>query len=106
MSEVQLSLNSVDKTYYGKKIEAAVRAVKNLSLQISKGEIVALLGSSGCGKTSTLRMIAGFEGVTGGTIQLSNREIQQLPPAKRNVAMAFEGYSLYCLLYTSPSPRD
>ncbi|MFZ9115384.1 MAG: ABC transporter ATP-binding protein, partial [bacterium] len=95
MAEVQLSLNSVDKTYYGKKIEAAVRAVKNLSLQISKGEIVALLGSSGCGKTSTLRMIAGFEDVTGGTIQLSNREIQQLPPAKRNVAMAFEGYSLY-----------
>ena len=48
MPEIQLSLNTVDKTYYGKKIEAAVRAVKNLSLQISKGEIVALLGSSGC----------------------------------------------------------
>ena len=95
MPEVQLSLNSVDKTYYGKKIEAAVRAVKNLSLQICKGEIVALLGSSGCGKTSTLRMIAGFEDLTGGTIQLSNRDIHQLPPAKRNVAMAFEGYSLY-----------
>ena len=55
----------------------------------------ALLGSSGCGKTSTLRMIAGFEDVTDGSIALGGRPIHTLPPAQRGVAMAFEGYSLY-----------
>ena len=88
-----LSLQNVDK-FYG-PIDAGVHAVKRLSMQIEKGEIVALLGSSGCGKTSTLRMIAGFEEVSRGTISLANREIHRLPPVKRNVAMAFEGYSLY-----------
>jgi multiple sugar transport system ATP-binding protein len=61
---------------------------------VGKGEIVALLGSSGCGKTSTLRMIAGFESVTAGSITLQGRRIHELPPARRKVAMAFEGYSL------------
>src|SRR5439155_23054314 len=64
-------------------------------MAVSKGEIVALLGSSGCGKTSTLRMIAGFEEVSHGSISLAGRHIEHLPPAGRNVAMAFEGYSLY-----------
>src|ERR1700676_979327 len=64
-------------------------------MQIHKGEIVALLGSSGCGKTSTLRMIAGFEPVSSGGISLAGRRIESLAPAARNVAMAFEGYSLY-----------
>ena len=56
---------------------------------------MALLGSSGCGKTSTLRMIAGFESVTEGAITLAGQRIDQLPPARRGVAMAFEGYALY-----------
>src|ERR1700743_3098738 len=64
-------------------------------MDIMKAEIVALLGSSGCGKTSTLRMIAGFEQVTQGDIVLEGRRVNQLPPARRKVAMAFEGYSLY-----------
>ncbi|HLH48912.1 MAG TPA: ABC transporter ATP-binding protein, partial [Roseiarcus sp.] len=70
-------------------------AVKALSMAVERGEIVALLGSSGCGKTSTLRMIAGFEAVSNGDIVIANRRIDQLPPARRGVAMAFEGYSLY-----------
>jgi len=64
-------------------------------MDVQSGEIVALLGSSGCGKTSTLRMIAGFEELSKGSILINDREINRLPPAKRNVAMAFEGYSLY-----------
>src|SRR6202161_3397277 len=64
-------------------------------MTVRNGEIVALLGSSGCGKTSTLRMIAGFEDVSNGAINLVGRRIESLPPARRNVAMAFEGYSLY-----------
>ncbi len=90
---VQLSLKAVDK-FYG-PISKGVHAVKNINMDIHKGEIIALLGSSGCGKTSTLRMVAGFEDTSRGTITLAGREIHRLPPVKRNVAMAFEGYSLY-----------
>ena len=78
----ELVINNVDKIYRSRK--APVHAVKTLSLQVKPGEIVALLGSSGCGKTSTLRMIAGFEDVTNGTISLDGREIQSLPPAQRD----------------------
>jgi len=93
MSETILSLVGVDK-FYG-PIGKGVHAVKNINMDIKKGEIIALLGSSGCGKTSTLRMIAGFEETSRGKILLAGREIQGLPPVKRKVAMAFEGYSLY-----------
>lgn len=89
----QLALKAVDK-FYG-PIDIGVHAVKSVTLDIQKGDIVALLGSSGCGKTSTLRMIAGFEDVSRGTIRLAGREVQNLAPVRRNVAMAFEGYSLY-----------
>jgi multiple sugar transport system ATP-binding protein len=94
MSETTLSLAGVDKIY-GAGTKKPVHAVKAFDLDVRKGEIVALLGSSGCGKTSTLRMIAGFESVTRGTITLARRRIESLPPARRGVAMAFEGYSLY-----------
>ncbi len=86
-----LSLRGVSKVY-GRSPTAAV---KTLDLLIEEGEFVALLGSSGCGKTSTLRMIAGFEEVSEGTIELASRRIDRLPPARRNVAMAFEAYALY-----------
>ncbi len=89
-----LQLDAVDK-FYGDPANPVVHAVKDFSMSVAEGEIVALLGSSGCGKTSTLRMIAGFETVSRGEITLAGRRIDSLPPAKRNVAMAFEGYSLY-----------
>jgi len=94
MSGSTLTLHTVDKIYNPNSAKA-VHAVKSLDLEVQQGEIVALLGSSGCGKTSTLRMIAGFEEVSKGSIELGGREIHKLMPAKRNVAMAFEGYSLY-----------
>jgi len=80
---------------YGRPDKPIVHAVKDLSMTIRRGEIVALLGSSGCGKTSTLRMIAGLESVSSGSIMLAGRHIAALPPSQRGVAMAFEGYSLY-----------
>ncbi len=89
-----LEIRNVDKVYRSRG-KPPVHAVRALDMAVTKGEIVALLGSSGCGKTSTLRMIAGFESVTSGAIALSQRRIDELPPAKRKVAMAFEGYSLY-----------
>ena len=90
----ELVISHVDKIYRsrGKK---PVHAVQDLSFTVKPGEIVALLGSSGCGKTSTLRMIAGFEDVSNGSITLDGKAIHTLPPSKRGVAMAFETYSLY-----------
>ena len=85
-----LSIRAVDKIYHPRG-RAAVHAVKALSMDVGRGEIVALLGSSGCGKTSTLRMVAGFEDVSAGAIALANRRVDRLAPAARNVAMAFEG---------------
>jgi multiple sugar transport system ATP-binding protein len=93
-ADIACSIDDVDKIYQ-RRGKAPVHAVKALSMRIHRGETVALLGSSGCGKTSTLRMIAGFEDVTRGAITLAGRRIEALPPAARRVAMAFEGYSLY-----------
>ncbi|MCY4463045.1 MAG: ABC transporter ATP-binding protein [Albidovulum sp.] len=93
MNGAVLRLENVDK-FYG-AVGHGVHAVRNVSMDVGKGDIIALLGSSGCGKTSTLRMIAGFEETSRGKIHLSGREVQTLPPVKRHVAMAFEGYSLY-----------
>lgn len=89
-----LTLDQVSKVY-GARRAAAVLAVDAVDMAIGDGEIVGLLGSSGCGKTSTLRMIAGFEDVTSGAIKVGERVINTLLPAERNVAMAFEGYALY-----------
>src|ERR1700730_12587038 len=89
-----LELRGIDKVYRSRG-KPAVHAVRALDMDVRKGEIIALLGSSGCGKTSTLRMIAGFESVSSGSIVLNGRRIDHLAPAQRKVAMAFEGYSLY-----------
>ncbi|WP_282046818.1 ABC transporter ATP-binding protein [Roseibium album] len=90
----QLHLKTVNKKY-NPGTAHEVHAVQDLDLEVERGEIVALLGSSGCGKTSTLRMIAGFEEVSSGEVDIDGRRIDRLAPAKRGVAMAFEGYSLY-----------
>lgn len=89
-----LTLDKVSKIY-GSRLKNPLRAVDDVSLEVKDGEIVGLLGSSGCGKTSTLRMIAGFESVTEGRILIGGQPVHELPPASRRVAMAFEGYALY-----------
>ena len=89
-----LTLDSVSKVYKAAR-GRPVTAVDAVDMRIADGEIIGLLGSSGCGKTSTLRMIAGFEDVTSGHIEVGGRVIDNLLPAERNIAMAFEGYALY-----------
>lgn len=89
-----LTLRDLVKTYASRGRES-VTAVKGIDLSIEPGELVALLGPSGCGKTTTLRMIAGLETVTSGSIKIGDREISQLPAAKRGIGVGFESYALY-----------
>jgi sn-glycerol 3-phosphate transport system ATP-binding protein len=72
-----------------------VVAVDDLSLDIASGEFVVLVGPSGCGKTTALRMLAGLEAVSGGRIRIGDRDVEQLPPRQRDVAMVFQDYALY-----------
>ncbi len=70
-------------------------AVDNVSLDIEKGEIFALLGSSGCGKTTLLRMLAGFETLSAGSITLNGVELSGMPPYQRPLNMMFQSYALF-----------
>ena len=70
-------------------------AVSELDLAIRSGEFVSLLGPSGCGKTTTLRMLAGLETPTSGTISIDGAVVNELAPAKRDIAMVFQSYALY-----------
>lgn len=95
MSEIALSLNNVSVAYSG-----SGRPVLNgFSMTINAGEIACLLGASGCGKTTALRAIAGFEYLSSGEIYLTQRCVAgpgiHLPPEKRHVGMVFQDYALF-----------
>ena len=84
-----LQIQSVVKDFAGYK------AVNDVSLDIAKGEIFALLGSSGCGKTTLLRMLAGFEAPTSGRIVLNGQDLAGIPPYDRPLNMMFQSYALF-----------
>lgn len=69
--------------------------VKGVDLEIEHGEFVVLLGSSGCGKSTTLRMLAGLEDISGGEIYIDDLLVNDLHPIERNIAMVFQSYALY-----------
>jgi multiple sugar transport system ATP-binding protein len=71
------------------------RAVHELNLDIEDGEFVVFVGPSGCGKTSALRMIAGLEDISGGTVRVGGEVVNDLPPKARDMAMIFQNYALY-----------
>jgi len=73
----------------------AFQVLKNVNLTIEDGEFVVMLGQSGCGKTTTLRAIAGLETVSSGTIRIDGREVQDLKAADRDIAFVFQSFSLY-----------
>src|SRR6202140_3758126 len=72
-----------------------LKVLDRVSLSAEGGEFIALLGSSGCGKTTLLRAICGFVPVTSGRIAVSGRDITDLPPDKRRMAMVFQSYALW-----------
>jgi ABC-type Fe3+/spermidine/putrescine transport system ATPase subunit len=73
----------------------ATTAVDNLSLTVTRGEFIALLGASGCGKTSTLRMIAGLEQASAGTIRIRGEDVTTLPTHRRDIGMVFQSLALF-----------
>ncbi|WP_287118936.1 ABC transporter ATP-binding protein [Mesorhizobium sp.] len=88
-AETIVSLEHVSK-YFGK-----LAAVSELSLSILQGELFTLLGSSGCGKTTVLRMISGLEVADAGEIRIGEKRVNELPPFKRSVNTVFQGYALF-----------
>ncbi|MGH3414824.1 MAG: ABC transporter ATP-binding protein [Marmoricola sp.] len=70
-------------------------AVPGIDLDINDGEFMVLVGPSGCGKSTTLRMLAGLEEVSDGTIHIGDRDVTNLPPKERDIAMVFQNYALY-----------
>ncbi|MFJ4685774.1 ABC transporter ATP-binding protein [Streptomyces sp. NPDC088789] len=82
-------LTGISKTY------GSFTAVHPLDLTVPQGSFFALLGASGCGKTTTLRMIAGLEEPTGGTVHLGDQDVTRLPPYKRPVNTVFQSYALF-----------
>ena len=85
----QVTIRELRKNY------GAVEVIHGLNVDIADGEFVVLVGPSGCGKSTLLRMIAGLEGVTGGTIAIGDRVVNNLPPSERDIAMVFQNYALY-----------
>jgi multiple sugar transport system ATP-binding protein len=70
-------------------------AVDNLDLEVADGEFLVLVGPSGCGKSTTLRMLAGLEGIDEGRVRIGERDVTDLPPKDRDIAMVFQNYALY-----------
>jgi len=87
-----LILKAVGKTYGGK---TGITVLKDINLEIERGELVVFVGPSGCGKSTLLRMIAGLETISEGTLEIDGQLVNDVPPAQRGIAMVFQSYALY-----------
>jgi multiple sugar transport system ATP-binding protein len=90
VTDMGVSLRGLRKTYAG-----GVTVVHGIDLDVRQGEFMVLVGPSGCGKTTTLRMIAGLEHITDGQLLIGGRDVTDVAPAERGVAMVFQSYALY-----------
>ena len=89
MTDTILSLENIKKSFDGENV------LKNISLDIGRGEFITLLGSTGCGKTTTIRIIAGLESPDSGKVILNGKDITGLAPEKRDVNTVFQNYALF-----------
>ena len=90
MAEISLELRNIKKSFTSEET-----VLNNIDLTIEKGEFITLLGSSGCGKTTTLRIIAGLEQPDEGSVWLDGREVTGLEPNQRDVNTVFQNYALF-----------
>lgn len=88
----RLELKRLAKSYDG------VEAVRGLDLALAPGEFLSLLGASGCGKSTTLAMIAGFEKPSAGTIVIDGKPVNDMPPGRRRIGMVFQDYAVFSRL--------
>lgn len=79
----------------GKVYSNGFKAVHDIDLEIHDGEFMVMIGPSGCAKSTTLRMLAGLESITGGNIKIGNKIVNNLAPKDRGIAMVFQNYALY-----------
>ena len=86
----EITLEKLTKVY-----PDGTRAVIDLDLDVAAGEFVVFVGPSGCGKTTALRMIAGLETITSGSVKIDGEQVNDLPPKDRDIAMVFQNYALY-----------
>jgi multiple sugar transport system ATP-binding protein len=84
-----LKLKKVNKSFEN------VHVLKDIDLTVEEGEFVVFVGPSGCGKSTLLRVIAGLEDATSGTVEIGETMVNDVPPAKRGIAMVFQSYALY-----------
>ncbi len=89
MSQSDLRLRNLKKSY------GRIDVIHGVDLDVEPGEFVVFVGPSGCGKTTLLRMIAGLEDISSGTLSIAGQVVNELPPAERGVAMVFQSYALY-----------
>ena len=85
-----LSLQNLNKIY-----DNNVQAVFDFNIDIKDGELIVLVGPSGCGKSTTLRMVAGLEDISSGKLIIDGKDVTQMPPKERDIAMVFQNYALY-----------
>ena len=85
----RIALKNVKKTY------GATPVIKGVDIEIEDGEFCVFVGPSGCGKSTLLRMIAGLEDITSGQMHIGDTLVNDLPPAKRGVAMVFQSYAIF-----------
>ena len=85
-----VKFEQVSKVY-----DNGIKVVHGIDLEIHRGEFVVFVGPSGCGKSTLMRMVAGLEAISGGTISIDGRVVNDLPPRERDIAMVFQDYALY-----------
>src|SRR5262245_54121869 len=86
----EIALERLTKVY-----PDGTQAVSELDLDVEDAELMVFVGPSGCGKTTALRMVAGLEDITSGSVRIGDRVVNKLPPKDRDVAMVFQNYALY-----------
>ena len=89
MSEIKLEVSHIRKQFDGEEV------LKDISFQVKKGEFLAILGLSGCGKTTLLRILIGLEHPDSGSIKKDGREISKLAPNERGMGIIFQNYALF-----------